>query len=400
MGGGASEPETSDSPPLSNHGGERDLGAQSHGESLSSTGSSAALHPATRTLPCGPVAECRIVRNDASSPGSTPPVTLSKALMGGVLALGAALLLVAPTGTTTTGPRVEAAAIVGGGEAAGPTTRALPSRLYGVTVDDIANLSDIVASARALGHMPVTRVYFNVKEPASYYAAAVRAIQPVSYVMGELLDSSDARHIGTRAYGKRVESYLAQLGNSVDVWEIGNEVNGNWTGRYSTVEAKLTAAYDDVTAAGRRSALTLYYNVGCGDGSRELDPVTFSERFVPSAVRSGLDYVLLSYYEGDCKGIRPSAATWTAYFARLHGIFPHALVGFGEIGMDDPATSNTLGTARSLMTYYYGLGIDLPYYVGGYFWWYYDEDCLPYAIKPLWATLQSAFMSEAAALSH
>jgi len=326
-------------------------------------------------------------------------MTPFKALMGGVVAWGAGLLLVAPAGTTTKGPRVEAAVTVGGGGAAGPTMRALPSPLYGVTVDGIANLSDIVAGARALGHMPVTRVYFNVKEPASYYAAAVRAIQPVSYVMGELLDSSDARHIGTRAYGKRVESYLAQLGNSVDVWEIGNEVNGNWTGRYSTVEAKLTAAYDEVSAAGRRTALTLYYNVGCGDSSRELDPVTFSERYVPSVVRSGLDYVLLSYYEGDCNGIRPSAATWTAYFARLHAIFPHALVGFGEIGMNNPATSTTLGAARSLMTYYYGLRIDLPYYVGGYFWWYYDEDCLPYFTKPLWSTLDSAFAAEAAALA-
>ena len=39
---------------------------------------------------------------------------------------------------------------------------------------------------------------------------------------------------------------MSRLGTSVDLWEIGNEVNGNWTGRYSTVEAKLTDAYRDV----------------------------------------------------------------------------------------------------------------------------------------------------------
>jgi len=328
------------------------------------------------------------------------PTKSLRALVGGVVALSATLVLGSGAGAATKSPHAEKATAGRVGEAPATAMRALPSPLYGVTVDDVTNLGDIVAGARALGHMPVTRVYFNVKEPASYYAAAVRAIQPVSYVMGELLDSSDSRHIGTAAYGRRVESYVAQLGNSVDVWEIGNEVNGNWTGRYSTVEAKLTTAYDDVTAAGRRTALTLYYNVGCGDGSRELDPVSFSGRYVPAAVRSGLDYVLLSYYEGNCKGIRPSAATWTAYFAQLHILFPHALLGFGEIGMDNPATDTSLGTARSLMTYYYGLGVDLPYYVGGYFWWYYDEDCLPYATKPLWATLQSAFASETAALTH
>jgi hypothetical protein len=37
--------------------------------------------------------------------------------------------------------------------------------------------------------------------------------------------------------------------------------------------------------------------------------------------------------------------------------------------------------------------------VGGYFWWYYDEDCLPYTTKPLWTTLQTAFASESAALA-
>ncbi len=327
-----------------------------------------------------------------------------KALVGSVVVLSSVLVLGVPAGgamrATAERSRAETAATGPAGESLAPAMRALPSPLYGITVDDIANLSDIVAGARALGHMPMTRVYFNVKKPASYYTAAVRAIQPVSYVMGELLDSSDSRHISTAAYGRRVESYLALLGNSVDVWEIGNEVNGDWTGRYPKVEAKLTTAFYDVTAAGRRSALTLYYNVGCGDGPRELDPIAFSEKYVPVAVRNGLDYVLLSYYEEDCHGIRPSAATWTAYFARPHALFPHALLGFGEIGMDNPATSTTLATARSLMAYYYGLGIDLPYYVGGYFWWYFDEDCLPFSTKPLGATLQSAFSSEAAALTH
>ncbi len=278
--------------------------------------------------------------------------------------------------------------------------RALPSPLYGVTADSVATSGAIDAAARALPHMAVTRVYFNVREPATYYAAAVRALQPVSYVMGELLDSSDFRHITTGTYNKRVKSYLSVLGNSVDVWEIGNEVNGNWTGRYAAVGAKLTTAYDDVHAAGRRSALTLYYNIGCGDGAAELDPIAFTQRYVPTAVRDGLDYVLLSYYEGECRNIRPSAAIWSAYFARLHALYPHASVGFGEIGMAEPATASTLATARSLMAYYYGLDIALPYYVGGYFWWYYDEDCLPAGTKPLWSTLQSAFASESAALSH
>jgi len=108
-----------------------------------------------------------------------------------------------------------------------PPVRTLPTPLYGVTVDSVANLSAIVVGSETLRAMPITRVYFNVKEPASFYAAAVRALHPVSYVMGELLDSSDSRRIATASYNKHVQSYVATLASSVDVWEIGNEVNGN-----------------------------------------------------------------------------------------------------------------------------------------------------------------------------
>ncbi len=279
------------------------------------------------------------------------------------------------------------------------TPRPLPSPFYGVTVDSIGNLSQIVAGAQHLPDMPTTRLYFDVKEPARYYAAAVDALQPVSFLMGELLDSSDEKRISAPAFSRRVKSYLSTLGDKIDLWEIGNEVNGNWTGRYRVVETKLTDAYDDVSAAGDRTALTLYYNAGCGDGASELDPLAFSAQYVPQNVRDGLDYVLLSYYEDDCNDIRPSPGTWTQYFQQLHALYPNAHLGFGEIGIDQPVAASTQANAESVMRYYYGLKIALPYYVGGYFWWYYGEDGLPYGTAPLWPSLQSAFTAEAGVLT-
>jgi hypothetical protein len=275
--------------------------------------------------------------------------------------------------------------------------RPLPGPLYGVTADDVSGTARLAAGLRNLPEAPTTRLYFDTREPAGYYAAAVNALRPVSYLMGELLDSSDEAGITTSAYRTRVNSYLAAFGSKVDVWEIGNEVNGNWTGSYPTVEAKLTGAYTDVAAAGKRSALTLYYNAGCGDGPGELDPLAFSRTYVPAAVRNGLGYVLLSYYEGACHGLRPSAATWTAYFQRLHVLYPHARLGFGEIGLANPVAANTLRSAESLVRHYYGLSIKLRYFAGGYFWWYFTEDGLPSATRPLWGVLGSGFRAEAAA---
>jgi hypothetical protein len=314
-------------------------------------------------------------------------------LMAGVAitAASAAVLAFAPASPQASQARA--------GPGAGRSgSRRVPVPLYGVTVDNVTNLGAIIASSRHLSHMPTTRIYFDVKHGPRYYLPAATRLHRVSYVMGELLDSSDEKKISVRAFGARVESYLRTLGSRVDIWEIGNEVNGDWTGTYPAVSAKLTEAYREVAARGYATALTLYYDIGCHDGRRELHPLAFSRRYVPQAVRDGLGYVLLSYYEDDCRHIRPSDATWTSFFRKLHALYPHARVGFGEIGMNNPATPKTLGAARSLITRYYSLRIRLPYYVGGYFWWYYDEDCLPYATKPLWPVLNAGFEKEASAI--
>jgi len=275
--------------------------------------------------------------------------------------------------------------------------RPVPAPLFGVTINQVSDLSQIVASSRRLSHRQTTRIYFNVMRPPAYYAKAVRVLHPDSYLMGELLDSSEETGISTSAFGARTKAYLRAFGAKIDIWEIGNEVNGDWLGSYRTVSAKLTEAYRAVAARHFRTALTLYYNAGCGDGSQELSPIAFTRKYVPATVRGGLDYVLLSYYEDSCRGIRPSAAQWTSFFKQLHKLYPHAQLGFGEIGMVNPVTATTLASARSLMAHYYGLKIDLRYYVGGYFWWYYTEDCLPAASKPLWPVLNRGFQAEAAA---
>jgi hypothetical protein len=334
------------------------------------------------------------------------PVTVRRrrlARMRGAIAAAAASVLLA--GATAAGPAASKAPRAGPAATVSPGSgrtasenRPLPGPLYGVTVDDVANIRQIVASLRHLPRMPTTRIYFDVNEPASYYATAVRELRPASYLMGELLDSSEETRMSAAAYQARVRSYLGAFAGKIDLWEIGNEVNGSWTGPYPVVSAKLTEAYRQVTARHERTALTLYDNAGCGDGPGELSPLAFSRRYVPAAVRDGLDYVFLSYYEDDCDGIRPSTAAWTPYFADLHALYPDALLGFGEIGMNNPVTVVTMAAARSLVSYYYGLAIRLRYYVGGYFWWYYVEDCLPYTTKPLWRALRAGFEAEAASL--
>ncbi len=288
------------------------------------------------------------------------------------------------------------------GASSGAVPGASSAPLYGVTVDKITHLEGLVGALGALPERPTTRVYFNVHEPASYYAQAVSQIDDVSAVMGELLDSSDETSISTEAFQARVESYLQTLGPTVGVWEVGDEVNGDWTGSYPVVAAKLTEAFEDVAAVGATTALTLFANNfgpdNCGDGPAELTPVQFSEQYVPSQVADGLDYVFLSYYPTECQGREPSSEEVASYMRQLHAIFPNAELGFGEVGLPQPARgAKAQKKARQIMQWAYSLNPGLPYYVGGYFWWYGVEDALRRG-APLGGALRSAFLDEFEAL--
>jgi hypothetical protein len=276
------------------------------------------------------------------------------------------------------GPIDSGAAPGPGAAGRGGSAEDAAERLYGVTIDGIEPLDDIVASLQKLAHRPTTRVVFDENVPASAYTAAVKRIHAVSAVMGEILDSFYVKTYTTEAYRSRTVEYLAAMPDDVDIWEIGNEINGEWLGDTATVAAKVTAAYDLVKAKGKTTELTLYYNQDCWEKA-DHEMFRWTEANIPSAMRSGLDYVLVSYYEDDCNGLQPD---WPAVFTRLAAMFPTSRIGFGECGTSKAARK------EAYVHRYYGMKIDVPRYVGGYFWWYFRQDMVPYT-KPLWTVLNA-----------
>lgn len=279
---------------------------------------------------------------------------------------------------------------------------ALPAPLYGVTVDDVSDLPAIMSGLRALPYRPTVRVVFDADEPAGYYLASVRTLSSAGRVMGELLDSSEEQKVAPAAMAARAEQYLSVLGPYVGIWEIGNEVNGNWLGSYADVAARLTAAFQQAHDHHARTALTLYANdLGpdrCGDGSGEPTPQEFSRQYVPAGLRDGLDYVFLSYYPDQCGGLEPTVGRLQDELEQLHALYPAAVLGLGEVGLPDPVTATTAARARQVMAWAYSLAPRLAYYVGGYFWWYGAEDALGPG-RPLASELARAFRSESAALA-
>lgn len=299
-----------------------------------------------------------------------------------------------------------------------PTLSGGHAPLYGVTVDDPSKMADVVAAAQAFGHRSTTRLVFNYGEQASRYAEAAQQLHPYSGILGLLLDSSDMWTAvqDPAAERRRVDRYLldASLTANVDIWEVGNEVNGAWTcnqsqrigcspAQYRVNARVVTDTYEQVAAKGYRTALTLYENSwgpdNCGDGSGELTPQQYSQRFLSSSVRAGINYLLLSWYPSQCSTLATPEvprATIAAEVQALHTLYPHAGIGFGELGYPDAIEATQRSAAESLIRYYYGLQISESYYVGGYFWWHYAEDALPYRNSlgqenSIWSAINTAF---------
>jgi len=286
--------------------------------------------------------------------------------------------------------------------------------IFGVTIDDpwYSNESEKNAIKDALaGHAvkPTVRFVFDeCMNPVdkcvaacdecwdpSDYQEPLENIASAAFVMGEILDSKYVVDYSVAEYIERTNEYLNRFDDLVDIWEIGNEVNGEWVNKKwvngewidetAKVVAKIEGAYEAVKKdPGRIAALNLYYNKGCYE-NEDNEMFTWVQANISEEMRNGLDYVFFSYYEDDCGDKIYTQEEWQEVFDALHVIFPKAKLGFGEIG-----TVNAAKKAE-YMQRYYSLDIKGDYYMGGYFWWYYKQDCVPKTTE-LWSVLNTILL--------
>jgi hypothetical protein len=258
---------------------------------------------------------------------------------------------------------------------------------------------------------------------ASTYTTALQTLKSQSrppFLLGEVLDSSYQGCFTTTTAQQRWTDYVSTLGSYVDVWEVGNEINGNWldsqdaggTGQIScpwttpkTTDANVVTdminAYNTVKAAGKLAELTLYYP-GAGsscDSPTSFDPITWSEANVPLNMRNGLDYVFVSYYHQDCTaGTDPSATAWGTFFTKVQNLFPNAKIGFGEWGYSTKKLTGS--TLTTLLNQGYSLDpYPLPFsqnWVSGVFFWEWADTAVPYNSNPgsVWEVVNTDMQSQ------
>lgn len=241
---------------------------------------------------------------------------------------------------------------------------------WGVTLDDVSNISGITNSLSHFAVRPTARVVFDPGQSANSYRNALVAIHAVSGVLGTPVDSSAMRPYTVSSYVARFTDFLSHNGDVIDSYEICNECNGNWLG--SNVPAKMAAAYDYITSQGKPTMLTLYYDIGC-EGSPSESMWNWTAANVPARMYTGLTYVTVSWYPSDCSIPTPN---WQAVYDRLHGLFPNAKLGFSESDARSAGPTNN-STEVAYINNYYAIRPTTPNFIGFYGLWYAAEEVVP-----------------------
>jgi len=300
--------------------------------------------------------------------------------------------------------------------ATSPAQSAVLAPIHGVTVDDKNDIRDgdflekLLNSMRHLSVKPTARIVYspgkkNGYYPASSYLDATRRIKSVGYVFGQPVDSFYMRCFTPAEHLDRFKDYVTTLGPLVDIWEVGNEINGEWlfggTKRCSPkasvkstsqadVVTKMTDTFDYLKSQGKVTALTLYYNTPCRRPAAN-EMFTWADANVPASMKTGLDYLLVSYYEVDCHGYKPD---WQQVFSQLAAMFPNSKLGISEFGWSDKRASNVV--IEDLVKRYYAIHPNVSNWIGGGFYWEFAIDMVPYdpASDSLWNTINAAMSNQ------
>lgn len=280
----------------------------------------------------------------------------------------------------------------------------LPSRIFGLTIDKVSDSQTVrdklkdIRDAAPENPAPVVRIVLDFGSAPSVYFSVIKEIRgrkntaaPVSaFIMVELLDSYEASKCvkkpflgkinfeeSKQCYRQLTERYFNyQEGGEyfrdyVDVWEIGNEINGEWFGGKSNraasacsssrppecnlVLAQIKEAYkvfvDEASGTKRaKTAVTFYFN---DEGNQPGDHHSYSDsryamrKWIDDGQNffKKVDYVFISYYEDDNfdyylmpggerihKPIIPEFTKWAEIFKQIGDNYPEAKFGFGEFG--------------------------------------------------------------------
>jgi hypothetical protein len=271
---------------------------------------------------------------------------------------------------------------------------------WGVTVDRINNYASVVQSVADLvqnvANDAYMRVVFDEFVPAANYDAIVNAAAAAHVVVvGQILDSFPMRQYSLLQWQARVQEYVDHF-PQITVWEIGNEVNGEWLGPQVKEKIEYAASYVKAKDPSDKTVLTFYWQMGTAGAAANALFQWISDNVSP-ALKANVDVVALSTWIGDA----PLGIAHDEVFERLHALFPTQQVMMGELGYWSPRTSQywwwrsqqnpTTTVRRALAKQMYLANLSFPYGLGGNFWWFYYDEM--WGKTPLWQDVNDVYRS-------
>ncbi|MBI5503938.1 MAG: hypothetical protein HY899_04005 [Deltaproteobacteria bacterium] len=271
---------------------------------------------------------------------------------------------------------------------------------WGVTVDRVNNYPSVLASVSDLvenvAGRAVVRIVFDEGVAAVDYDAIVAAAQAAGLrVMGQILDSFAMSSYTQAGFEARVREYVDHF-PQIDLWEIGNEVNGEWLGAGVAAKIAYAADYVKTKDPSDTTVLTFYWQMGTAGGASTTLFQWIADN-VGAALRADTDVVALSTWIGDA----PLGVAHDEVYERLHALFPAQRIVMGELGYWSQGTTKawwwrsqvdpTGAVRRALAEQMYLANLSFDYSDGGVFWWYYYDEMS--GGGPLWDTVNEAYRS-------
>lgn len=259
-------------------------------------------------------------------------------------------------------------------------------QIYGLTIDDAwydnVELKDVIEGLKNLEVRPTVRIVMSREIEPAEYVELFRAIKEYADIMACPVDSFVMKEFkDTNSYLKRFEDSYEKLSPYVSIWEVGNEINGTeWINQKPEVIIdKVSAAAAFLKSKDEKIALTLY----CTDSPHQ-DMIEWAKKYIPTKLTEAVDYGFVSYYEDDHNGYLPD---WESVFKELGEIFPTASLGIGECG--NTAENATQKSKIAMAKRYYQMPKYHERFVGGYFWWNWVKDCIPYKDNEVYEAIKS-----------
>ena len=254
---------------------------------------------------------------------------------------------------------------------------------------DVRSVADL---AGATGRKAAVRMVFDLERGADTYADKVAtAKRDGLIVVGQILDSVYMAKVDMDRWQARVAEFVQTLPD-VAVWEIGNEVNGDWLGEGVADKVDYAARYVKEHSQAR-TMLTLLWELG--ESEPETSMFTWLEANLPPERRAAIDEVGLSVYPD----VHPLGVSLDRVLTAVHREFPTQRVSITELGYRIAKNPNTWWSgsrdtdqARAKESEFYGLAIrGYPYSGGGPYWWHFTQEAPP--DSPLWRTYRDLMTS-------